>query len=300
LATKKRAGEGGEKPQGRTAAKESAAPRATPKKTAVKAAKAGRPSTPSKRPATPRIRASHSGVAEPGRADRVRRGVSAGDEMERRARPIPADRPAAPRARRPAREDVELPAARSAREGGELPQSARPARTTEAGGPAKLPPTGRALGRKTPLAGPKRAGARRSVPPAPQPSAVARDLALALAAAGLDKKAIGVEILEVVGRVDYADYLVIMTGRSDRHVHAIATGLEEATRKTKTAPLSIEGLTAASWVLIDYGDVVVHVFQEEARRLYDIEGLWIDAGRVPMPDDGAGPSAQDGARPDPS
>jgi ribosome-associated protein len=127
------------------------------------------------------------------------------------------------------------------------------------------------------------------VPPVAQPSDESRELALVLAGAGLDKKAIGIEILEVAGRVDYADYLVIMTGRSDRHVHAIATGIEEAMRRKKHAALSIEGLTAATWVLLDFGDVVVHVFQEETRRLYDIEGLWIDAGRIAMPEsDGEG------------
>ncbi|MCC6551738.1 MAG: ribosome silencing factor [Polyangiaceae bacterium] len=152
-----------------------------------------------------------------------------------------------------------------------------------------LPPRSAPAARKTPLGAPKRASKRPAPPPAPEASAEARELALALAAAGLDKKAIGIEILEVTGRVDYADYLVIMTGRSDRHVHAIATGIEEAMRRKKAAPLSIEGLTAATWVLIDFGDVVVHVFQEDARRLYDIEGLWIDASRVPVPEsEGAG------------
>ncbi len=145
--------------------------------------------------------------------------------------------------------------------------------------------------RKAPLAAPKRT-TKRSVPPGsaersgegrPEPSSAARDLAIALAAAGLEKKAIGIEILDVTGKVDYADFLVVMTGRSDRHVYSIAMGLEEGVRKFKLAPLSVEGLTASTWVLIDFGDVVVHVFQEEARLLYDIEGLWIDAGRVPVP-----------------
>ncbi len=93
----------------------------------------------------------------------------------------------------------------------------------------------------------------------------------------------------MTGKVDYADFLVVMTGRSDRHVHSIATGIEEAMRKRKLAPLSMEGLGAATWVLIDFGDVVVHVFQEEARAVYDIEGLWIDAGRVPVPESEPGP-----------
>ena len=138
--------------------------------------------------------------------------------------------------------------------------------------------------RKAPLTGPRRTLPRRTS--SEEPSSATRELALAIAGSGIEKKAVGIEILDVSGKVDYADFLVIMTGRSDRHVHAIATGLEEAIRRTKKiAPLSIEGLTAATWVLIDFGDVVVHVFQEDARRLYDIEGLWIDANRVPVPSD---------------
>jgi ribosome-associated protein len=142
--------------------------------------------------------------------------------------------------------------------------------------------------RKT-LGGPKRATFKRPPPVSETtgPGAASRELALALAGAGIEKKAMGIEILDVTGRVDYADFLVIMTGRSDRHVHAIATGIEEAMAKRKSLPLSVEGLTQSTWVLIDFGDVVVHVFQEDARALYDIEGLWMDAGRVPVPVDEA-------------
>lgn len=154
--------------------------------------------------------------------------------------------------------------------------------------PKKKGPAGRAGAplRKAPIVGPKRAAPRRVAAPEaapPEPSTATRELALALAAAGLEKKAIGIEILDVSGKVDYADFLVIMTGRSDRHVHAIATGIEEALRSKNVRPLSMEGLQAATWVLIDFSDVVVHVFQEDTRRLYDIEGLWIDAGRVDVP-----------------
>jgi len=113
----------------------------------------------------------------------------------------------------------------------------------------------------------------------------AKKLALAIAGAGLDKKAAGVEIIDVCGKVDYADLLVLMTGRSDRHVHAIAKGVQrDLKREHGTAPLSVEGMTASSWVLIDYNDVVVHVFQQQARLFYDLEGLWLDAGRVSVPD----------------
>jgi ribosome-associated protein len=128
---------------------------------------------------------------------------------------------------------------------------------------------------------PRRDERRRSVPPAaPAASEKSQKLAIAIAAAGLDKKAVGVEVIDVSGRVDYADFLVIMTGTSDRHVHAIAMGIEEALKRQKISPLSVEGLSTASWVLMDFDDIVVHVFQEETRRVYDIEGLWVDAGRL--------------------
>jgi ribosome-associated protein len=115
----------------------------------------------------------------------------------------------------------------------------------------------------------------------------ARELAIVIAVAALEKKAVGLEILDVAGKVDYADFLVIMTGRSDRQVAALSQGIEEALRQKNVRPLAIEGLPHANWVLMDFGDVVVHVFQDEARSLYDIEGLWMDARRipVPMPDD---------------
>ncbi len=214
---------------------------------------------------------------------RARRAGGEAEPLERAERPIPADRPAS-RARRPARDDGDAPAPRVARGGGE-------------GAKAVLPLAGRSPARaRSPLTGPKRAGSRRSTPPPVlEPSASARELALTLAAAGLDKKAIGVEILEVVGSVDYADYLVIMTGRSDRHVHAIATGLEEAVRKrNKLAPLSMEGLAAATWVLIDFGEAVVHVFQEETPPLRH-RGALDRRGTRPGP--GGEPTAGGAARP---
>jgi ribosome-associated protein len=113
-----------------------------------------------------------------------------------------------------------------------------------------------------------------------------RDLALVVATAALEKKALAVEILDVVGKVDYADFLVLMTGRSNRQVDALAQSIEEACAKKKKRALSVEGLPAAAWVLIDFGDVVVHIFQEDARGMYDIEGLWLDAARLPVPGEG--------------
>ena len=103
------------------------------------------------------------------------------------------------------------------------------------------------------------------------------------AQAGLEKKASAIEIIDVVGKVDYADYLVLMTGSSDRHVAALADAVDELLGKNDVRSISIEGRPAASWVLIDFVDVVVHIFQHEARAVYDIDGLWMDARRLPIP-----------------
>jgi ribosome-associated protein len=91
----------------------------------------------------------------------------------------------------------------------------------------------------------------------------------------------------VSGRVDYADFLVLMTGSSDRQVAAIADAVEEFLAKNGVRSISMEGRSAASWVLIDFVDIVVHVFQREARAVYDLDGLWMDATRLPVPGVGA-------------
>src|SRR5690606_25319550 len=94
-----------------------------------------------------------------------------------------------------------------------------------------------------------------------------QQIALLAARAGLDKKATGVEIIDVTGKVDYADYLVLMTGASDRNVAAIAREVDGALAKAGFRSMSVEGLPAAQWVLIDFVDVVVHVFQKDVRSL---------------------------------
>jgi ribosome-associated protein len=141
---------------------------------------------------------------------------------------------------------------------------------------------------KLKLKTPKRKGrpsrAPRPSPLPPEPSAEARKIALFCAQAGLEKKAVDVEIIDVTGKVDYADYLVLMTGQSDRHVTAIAEAVDELLSKNGTSAISIEGLPQAHWVLIDFVDVVVHVFEESTRSLYDLDGLWMDARRVPVED----------------
>lgn len=133
---------------------------------------------------------------------------------------------------------------------------------------------------------------RGSVPPRPKrttkvvapTNSEAGQLALAIAGAALEKKAGNVEIIDLGGKADYADYLVLMTGGSDRHIRALSDAIQESLeKKHKTRALSVEGMTGGSWILVDFGTVVAHVFQENVRALYDIEGLWMDAARVPVP-----------------
>jgi ribosome-associated protein len=118
-----------------------------------------------------------------------------------------------------------------------------------------------------------------------------RRIAQLAAAAGLDKKAEDVQIIDVVGKVDYADYIVLMTGASDRNVAAISRGIEADLAKESIHALALEGLPLARWVLIDFVEVVVHVFQSEWRQIYDLDGLWMDAQRVPLLPPPKSPSA---------
>lgn len=110
-----------------------------------------------------------------------------------------------------------------------------------------------------------------------------RALALAIAGAGLEHKALNVEIIDVRGKVDYADYVIVMSGRGERQVSALAGHIErDLSRSPGVRCSGIEGLPQGAWVLMDYGDVIVHIFHEDTRGYYDVEALWIDAARVPV------------------
>lgn len=100
------------------------------------------------------------------------------------------------------------------------------------------------------------------------------------ALAGLDRKAEEVAVLDVRSFKTYTDFLVLMTAASDRQVNAVADAVDEALRTAGYRPIGVEGVGAGNWVLIDAGDVVVHVFQQEARGFYDLDRLWADAPRV--------------------
>lgn len=100
----------------------------------------------------------------------------------------------------------------------------------------------------------------------------------------LDKKAYDLELLEVGKLTSVADYFLICTGRSDTQVQAIAKHLEESLSVRGMKPAAIEGYPRGQWVLMDYGDVVVHIFYQPIRDFYDLEGLWMKAPRVELPE----------------
>jgi ribosome-associated protein len=101
-------------------------------------------------------------------------------------------------------------------------------------------------------------------------------------AAAIDNKALDPVVLDVRGLCSYASYIVIVSGRSDRHVESMREGISKAMREHDHYPLGTEGVKSGQWALLDYGDCVVHVFYHATREHYDLEGLWIDAKRVPV------------------
>ena len=108
--------------------------------------------------------------------------------------------------------------------------------------------------------------------------------ALECARAALDRKAYDLTVLETARVSSIADYFVICNGRSDTQVQAIAEGIEAHLAQQGVRPLSTEGLPRAQWVLMDYGDVVVHIFYVPVRRFYDLDRLWARAPRAELPE----------------
>jgi ribosome-associated protein len=96
-------------------------------------------------------------------------------------------------------------------------------------------------------------------------------------AALLDRKADKLVVLNLKDVTTMSDYFVLATASSDRQAQALADAVEQALKAEGRRPLSVEGYPRASWILLDYGDIVFHVFHEEARRFYGLERLWGDA-----------------------
>lgn len=106
----------------------------------------------------------------------------------------------------------------------------------------------------------------------------------------LDKKALDVQVLHVAPLTSIADYLVIGSAESDRQTRAIADSIADVLSRDGQRPLSLEGTTSGQWVLIDFGDVVAHVFRHDTRSHYALERLWSDARSIPVPDNAPTPT----------
>lgn len=110
------------------------------------------------------------------------------------------------------------------------------------------------------------------------------DKVLLLTRFALEKKARDLVVLEVRELTSIADYFIICSGSSDRQVQSIAQGIEENLSEAGHSPLSVEGANRGHWVLMDFSDVIVHIFYEPVREFYDLEGLWGHAPRVELPE----------------
>ena len=102
--------------------------------------------------------------------------------------------------------------------------------------------------------------------------------------AAKEKKAEDPVILDVRKLCSFTDYFVVISGRSTRHVQGLAEAIESELRSKRLSTSKSEGLREGTWVLLDYNDVVVHIFYSETRKFYDIEGLWHDAPRISLDD----------------
>jgi ribosome-associated protein len=99
----------------------------------------------------------------------------------------------------------------------------------------------------------------------------------------LDKKATDVLILHVAKLTSVADFIVLGSADSDRQTRAIADHVDGVLSQSGAGAMSIEGKASSQWVLMDFGDVVAHIFRHDARHHYGLERLWADAKRVPIP-----------------
>ncbi|HEX3280395.1 MAG TPA: ribosome silencing factor [Pyrinomonadaceae bacterium] len=114
--------------------------------------------------------------------------------------------------------------------------------------------------------------------------------------AAAEKKAIDTVVLDLREIASFTDYFVITSGANERQVQAISDEVFETMKKAGTPAARIEGYKTAEWILLDFGDFVFHVFDEKARKFYDLERLWRESRRVELPADLTGSSASSSLR----
>jgi ribosome-associated protein len=109
-----------------------------------------------------------------------------------------------------------------------------------------------------------------------------KETALLAVKAALEKKCLEPVLLDVRELASYADYILVVSGKSDRQVQAVAEGVVEALKRENVRAIGTEGLKTGHWTLLDFGDVIVHVFYHPVRDFYDLESFWVDAPHVPI------------------
>jgi ribosome-associated protein len=115
-----------------------------------------------------------------------------------------------------------------------------------------------------------------------EPAELDERILMALDAAS-EKKAMSSVVLDLREIASFTDYFLVTSGTNERQVQAISDGIVETLKKAGTPALRVEGYKTAEWILLDYGDFVVHIFDEKARRFYDLERLWRESRRVELP-----------------
>ena len=101
--------------------------------------------------------------------------------------------------------------------------------------------------------------------------------------AASDKKALDPVVLDLRQIASFTDYFLITSGANERQVQAISDEVNERLKKGGVAAARVEGYKSAEWILLDYGDFIVHVFADKARKFYDLERLWRESKRVELP-----------------
>jgi ribosome-associated protein len=109
--------------------------------------------------------------------------------------------------------------------------------------------------------------------------------------AASEKKANDVVVLDLREIASFTDFFVIVSGSNERQVQAISDEVSETLKKSGSPAARVEGYKTAEWILLDYGDFVVHVFDEKVRKFYDLERLWRESRRVPLPAEFGGDSS---------
>jgi ribosome-associated protein len=122
----------------------------------------------------------------------------------------------------------------------------------------------------------------RPMPTEPVKAELDERIRMALSAAS-EKKAINSVVLDLREIASFTDYFLITSGTNERQVQAISDEVVETLKKAGTPAARVEGYKTAEWILLDYGDFVMHVFDEKARKFYDLERLWRESQRVELP-----------------